>query len=220
MGAPEEHRGEAPKGSLRYVVMTVSTGRYIHRDDQQHTQHQTQHPHPKVEGEEHGIDKEEGAPLGDESGDIAERMIKSAGGLVVERELLPDDRRRIRDALTRGLNRADVDVIILTGGTGVSTTDVTIESARPLFAKEIEGFGELFRSVSYARIGAAAALSRATAGIAKGKLVLCLPGSPDGVRTALDLFLGEIPHVLHLARGATRHTVGRKKSGHGEPAHR
>jgi molybdenum cofactor biosynthesis protein B len=215
MGAPEAHRGEAPKGSLRYVVVTVSTSRYRYRN----------HHHRKIEGDEHGNNEkeEEGrAPLGDESGDAAERMIESAGGLVVGRELLPDDRRRIRDALTRGLKRDDVDVIILTGGTGVSTTDVTIEAARPLFAKEIEGFGELFRSVSYARIGAAAALSRATAGIAKGKLVMCLPGSPDGVRTALDLFLGEIPHVLHLARGTTGPAVARKKkkSIHGEHARR
>jgi molybdopterin adenylyltransferase len=209
MGAPEAHRGEAPKGSLRYAVVTVSTSRYRHRD----------HNHRKIEGDEHWNNEkeEEGAPLGDESGDTAERMIESSGGLVVERELLPDDRRRIRDALTRGLKRTDVDVIILTGGTGVSTTDVTIETVRPFFAKEIEGFGELFRSVSYARIGAAAALSRATAGVAKGKLVMCLPGSPDGVRTALDLFLGEIPHVLHLARGTTGPAVARKKKSiHGE----
>ena len=72
---------------------------------------------------------------------------------------------------------------------------------RPLFEKEIEGFGEIFRSVSYERIGAAAALSRATAGVARGKVVLCLPGSPDAVSTALELFVGEIPHVLRLTRG-------------------
>ena len=209
MGAPEAHRGEAPIGSLRYLVVTVSTSRYHHRRE--------------VEEDQNGNEKEEeegeGAPLGDESGDAAERMIESGGGVVVERELLPDDRRRIRDAVTGGLKRADIDVIILTGGTGVSTTDVTIETVRPLFAKEIEGFGELFRSVSYTRIGAAAALSRATAGVAKGKLVMCLPGAPDGVRTALDLFLGEIPHILHLARGATRRAVAGKKSVRGERAH-
>jgi molybdopterin adenylyltransferase len=90
---------------------------------------------------------------------------------------------------------------VLTGGTGVSSTDVTIETVRPFFEKEIEGFGEIFRSVSYQRIGPAAALSRATAGVARGKLVMCLPGAPDAVRTALELFVGEIPHVLHLARG-------------------
>jgi len=72
---------------------------------------------------------------------------------------------------------------------------------RPFFEKELEGFGEIFRSVSFQRIGAAAALSRATAGVAAGKLIMCLPGSPDAVETALVMFLEEIPHVLELARG-------------------
>ncbi len=119
----------------------------------------------------------------------------------MERVLLPDDAKRLRSTLSRALRKADLDVVVLTGGTGVSTTDVTIETVRPFFAKEIEGFGEIFRSVSYKKIGAAAALSRATAGVAKGKVIMCLPGSPDAVRTALDLFLGEVPHVLHLAKG-------------------
>jgi molybdenum cofactor biosynthesis protein B len=107
----------------------------------------------------------------------------------------------LRSTISGALKRTDLDVVVLTGGTGLSTTDITIETVRPFFEKEIEGFGEIFRSVSYEKIGAAAALSRATAGVAKGKLVLCLPGSPDAVRTALDLFVGEIPHVLHLAKG-------------------
>jgi molybdenum cofactor biosynthesis protein B len=115
--------------------------------------------------------------------------------------LIPDDAKLLRSNVSRALRRADLDVIVLTGGTGVSTTDVTIETVRPLFEKEMEGFGELFRSVSYQRIGAAAALSRATAGVAKGKLIMCLPGSPDAVGTALEMFVGEIPHALHLARG-------------------
>ncbi|MDA4116209.1 MAG: MogA/MoaB family molybdenum cofactor biosynthesis protein [Thaumarchaeota archaeon] len=137
----------------------------------------------------------------DESGDLAQRVIEGAKGVVVERALVPDDAKLLRGTVSRALGGEDLDVIVLTGGTGVSTTDVTIETVRPLFEKEIEGFGEIFRSVSFQRIGVAAALSRATAGVAKGKVVLCLPGSPDAVRTALELFVGEIPHVLHLARG-------------------
>lgn len=139
--------------------------------------------------------------VGDESGDLAQRMIEGAGGIVVERVLVSDDARLLKAAVSRALRRTDLDVLVLTGGTGVSTTDITIETVRPFFEKEIEGFGEIFRSVSYQKIGAAAALSRANAGVAKGKLVMCLPGSPDAVRTALGLFVGEIPHVLHLARG-------------------
>lgn len=140
-------------------------------------------------------------PRGDESGDLAQEMIEAANGIVVERALVPDDAKLLRSTVSRALRGRELDAIVLTGGTGVSSTDVTIEAIRPLLQKEIEGFGEIFRSVSYQRIGVAAALSRATAGVAKGKVVLCLPGSPDAVRTALELFLGEIPHVLHLTRG-------------------
>jgi len=139
--------------------------------------------------------------VADESGDLAQEMIEAAKGVVVERALVPDDAKLLRSTVSRALRQKSLDVLVLTGGTGVSTTDVTIESVRPLLQKEIEGFGEIFRSVSYQRIGVAAALSRATAGVAKGKVILCLPGSPDAVRTALELFVGEIPHVLHLARG-------------------
>ena len=139
--------------------------------------------------------------MGDESGDLAQRMIERAEGVVARRTLVPDDAKLLRGTVSRALKQKDLDVVVLTGGTGVSTTDVTIETVRPLFEKEIEGFGEIFRSVSYQKIGIAAALSRATAGVSKGKVVLCLPGSPDAVKTALGLFLGEVPHVLHLARG-------------------
>jgi len=140
-------------------------------------------------------------PVSDESGDLAQGLIEQAHGVVAGRKLVPDDARLLKSALSRALREAGLDVVVLTGGTGVSTTDITIETARPFFEKEIEGFGEVFRFASYEKIGAAAALSRATAGVAKGKLIMCLPGSPDAVKTGLELFLGEVPHVLSLARG-------------------
>ena len=140
--------------------------------------------------------------MSDESGDLAEKMILGSKGVVAERQLIADDARVLKYTVSRALEKGDLDVILLTGGTGVSTTDVTIESVRPFFEKEIEGFGEVFRAVSFGKVGAAAALSRATAGVAKGKLIMCLPGSPDAVSTALGIFLDEVPHVLHLARGS------------------
>jgi molybdenum cofactor biosynthesis protein B len=160
---------------LRYLIVTVSTSR--------------------------NRQSEAGQPVTDESGDLAEEMIRRSKGVVAERKLIPDDARVLKYTISRALEKGDLDVVVLTGGTGVSTTDVTIESVRPFFEKEMEGFGEVFRSVSFEKIGAAAALSRATAGVAKGKLIMCLPGSPDAVGTALGLFLGEVPHVLNLARG-------------------
>jgi len=144
--------------------------------------------------------KKAGRQIEDESGDLAEKLVKHAKGTVSRRELIPDDAKMLRAVLSKAL-ASDLDVVLLTGGTGVSSTDVTVETVRPYFEKEIEGFGEIFRSVSYDRIGAAAALSRATAGVAKGKVIMCLPGSPDAVRTYLDLFLGELPHIIHLTRG-------------------
>jgi len=145
--------------------------------------------------------KEKRAPIPDESGDIAEEILSKTGGVVRARELIPDDADMLKRTVSRALRRPDLDVVVLTGGTGVSTTDVTIETVRPLFEKELEGFGEIFRMTSFQQIGPAAALSRATAGVAKGKLVMCLPGSPNGVKTALELFASEVPHILYLARG-------------------
>jgi len=145
-------------------------------------------------------DKEK-KPVSDESGDVAQESVERAGGLVVGRRLVPDEAKMLRSVVSAALREDRVDVVVLTGGTGVSTTDITVETVRPLFEKEIEGFGEIFRFVSFKKIGPAAALSRATAGVSRGKVIMCLPGSPEGVRTALELFLGEVPHVLHLAKG-------------------
>jgi molybdopterin adenylyltransferase len=158
------------------VVVTVSTSRYRRKDKGRN-------------------------PVTDESGDVAQESVERAGGLVVGRRLVPDEAKMLRSVVSAALREERVDVVVLTGGTGVSTTDITVETVRPLFEKEIEGFGEIFRFVSFQKIGPAAALSRATAGVSRGKVIMCLPGSPEGVRTALELFLGEVPHVLHLAKG-------------------
>ncbi|MDA4122859.1 MAG: MogA/MoaB family molybdenum cofactor biosynthesis protein [Thaumarchaeota archaeon] len=144
---------------------------------------------------------EKGEEFTDESGDLAMKLLKNNGHVVKARELVSDDREQIEAALERALHMSGVNVVLFTGGTGVSPTDVTIETVRPLLDKEIDGFGELFRSVSYKKIGFPGILSRATAGISHEKLVLCLPGSPDGVKTALNLFIGDIPHIVHVAAG-------------------
>jgi molybdenum cofactor biosynthesis protein B len=143
--------------------------------------------------------EKEGQTFKDESGDLAGKIIRKRGHTLEKRSLIPDEGRLITKAVKEFLNSKS-DAIVFMGGTGVSSRDVTIETVRPHFEKELEGFGELFRAISFKRIGTAAALSRATAGICRGRLLLCLPGSPDAVKTALELFLAELPHVIHVAR--------------------
>ncbi len=135
----------------------------------------------------------------DESGDTAESEVDAAGHEVTGRDLISDDPKMIRKAVTRFLS-GNEDVLLLTGGTGVSKRDVTIETVRPYFEKEIVGFGELLRRVSFDKIGAAAMLTRATAGVARGKLMVCMPGSPDAVSTALRTFLMDFPHAVFVSR--------------------
>jgi molybdenum cofactor biosynthesis protein B len=137
----------------------------------------------------------------DISGDIIEQLAISAGHRIDCRKLIPDSKTMIRKTAKQAFADKNVDALIITGGTGLSPKDVTIESLVPLFSKEITGFGELFRKVSFDKIGSPAMLSRAVAGVAKGKAVFCLPGSPDAVQTAMEqLILPELPHVIRIAR--------------------
>src|SRR3972149_3609626 len=108
-----------------------------------------------------------------------------------------DSRLKIRSRAA--LASKIVDSIIITGGTGLLPYDITIESIRPFYQKEISGFGELFRKISYDKIGPAAMLTRASAGLVKGKAIFCLPGSPDAVQTALEkLILPELGHLIRI----------------------
>lgn len=135
----------------------------------------------------------------DESGDAAEAEVKREGHIVTVRELVSDDAAMIRREAESFLESGD-DVLLFMGGTGVSGRDITIETVRPFLQKELPGFGELLRRISYGRIGSAAMLTRATAGTARGKLLVCLPGSPDAVKTALRASFSEFPHIVSVAR--------------------
>jgi len=136
--------------------------------------------------------------ISDDSGDAAERIVRAAGHSIDTRGLISDDSKMLRRTVDEFL-RSRSDILVYMGGTGLSRRDITIETIRPFFEKEIDGFGELLRSESFKKVGPAAMLSRATAGVTKGRLILCLPGSPDAVKTALELFISELPHALHIA---------------------
>ena len=112
---------------------------------------------------------------------------------------MKDERAAIRRAALALLRRSDVDVVIVTGGTGIAPRDVTPEALEPLYARPLPGFGERFRARSEAQVGAAAWLSRASAGISRGRLLVLLPGSTRAVELAIsELLLPELGHVLGL----------------------
>ena len=125
----------------------------------------------------------------DTSGQTLADRVAEAGHLLSARKIVKDDVRAIRHVMRDWTARSDVDAIITTGGTGLTGRDVTIEAVRPLFDKEIEGFGTLFHMVSFPKIGTSTIQSRATAGVMKGKYVFCLPGSPGACRDGWDQIL-------------------------------
>ncbi|NEV63556.1 molybdenum cofactor biosynthesis protein B [Thiorhodococcus minor] len=125
----------------------------------------------------------------DTSGHFLRERAEAAGHAVVAKEIVPDDRYQLRAIFSRWIADPQVNVILSTGGTGVTGRDSTPEAVVPLFDKDIEGFGELFRQLSFGEIGASTIQSRAVAGLANGTFVFCLPGSTGACRTAWESIL-------------------------------
>ena len=137
----------------------------------------------------------------DGAGDAVVATVEAAGGEVVHRELVPDDYDRVQATVDHVADRDDVDAVVTLGGTGVTPDDVTVEAVRPLFRKELPGFGELFRALSRESVGTATIASRATAGIVERTPVFCLPGSEDAARLGSDeIVVREAAHLVGLAR--------------------
>jgi molybdenum cofactor biosynthesis protein B len=131
----------------------------------------------------------------DGSGRLIQQLCNEAG----HREVVKNEPWRIQAAVRRFL-QGPGKCLIVTGGTGVGRRDLTVETVTPLLDKALPGFGELFRSLSYAEIGAAAALSRAVCGVSRGRVICCLPGSEAAVRLGLSkLLLPELPHLIWVA---------------------
>ncbi len=143
-----------------------------------------------------------GETVEDESGDLIAELLKKHNHNVIVRRIVPDDEASIKKNLKEALRLQSVDAVILCGGTGISPTDVTIETVKPFLKKELHGFGEIFRWLSYKAIGSAALMTRAIAGIVDGKAVFCIPGSPQAVRLCLEkLILPEAGHIILHTRG-------------------
>jgi len=169
------HKAKAPK-TLNFGIYICSTSRY------------------KL------IEQGEAA-VSDVSGATLTELLRNAGQNVLFKKIIADDKTMISDSVQQALNMPDLDVAIFSGGTGITPTDVTIETVSPFFEKTLPGFGEFFRRISFDRVGSAAVLSRAVAGVAKGKALFCIPGSPDAVRVAVEmLILPESPPIVKHAR--------------------
>ena len=125
----------------------------------------------------------------DSSGDLLQAKAQEAGHQVVAREIVRDDVYQLRAVFSRWIADPQVQVVLSTGGTGLTGRDSTPEAVVPLLDKQVEGFGELFRTVSFAEIGASTVQSRALAGLANGTFIFCLPGSTGACRTAWEQIL-------------------------------
>ncbi len=134
-------------------------------------------------------------PETDDSGKLIKDLLLKSGHLVLFYSVVKDEPKAIADAVEQA--SWTCDAIVTNGGTGLGRRDVTIPTLVPMFERALPGFGELFRRLSFESVGSAAWLSGATAGVYHGRLVFCLPGSPDACRLAMErLILPELPHAV------------------------
>ena len=183
-------------------------------DDHEHDDHEHDHEHDDHEHDDHHhhdvasvgvavVTVSSSRTLDDDpAGDYIEGALEDAGHEVVVRELIPDDFDRIQTMANRLADRDDADAVITSGGTGVTPDDVTTKAVRQLFEKELPGFGELFRQLSYEEVGTKTVGSRATAGIVHKSPVFCIPGSENAAKLGVEEII--LPEVGHLAGLASR----------------
>ncbi|MFC2043745.1 molybdenum cofactor biosynthesis protein B [Chloroflexota bacterium] len=138
----------------------------------------------------------------DESGRLLREKLGQDGHKVISYSILKNEAGAIKKKIKELLGQEEVQVVITSGGTGVSRQDITVEAISPILEKKLDGFGELFRSLSYQEIGTASIMSRAIAGVVRGKVIICLPGSLGAVTLAIDRVI--LPELGHMVREATR----------------
>ena len=133
----------------------------------------------------------------DASGALTKKLLADCGHHVEGCQIVKDDPKAIKAAILKGLTNPQVQAIILNGGTGIAKQDGTYETVSRLIEKKLDGFGELFRYLSYQKIGSAAMMSRAVAGVCRGKMILSMPGSTSAVELAMtSLVLPELGHMI------------------------
>jgi molybdenum cofactor biosynthesis protein B len=170
----KEHKAHAPK-SLNFAIFICSTSRYS--------------------------SLQKGEEVTDVSGDTIKALLEKEGHVVLFKRTIADDKGMIEHAVKSVLDNPGVDAAIFSGGTGITHSDVTIETVSPFFEKTLPGFGEIFRRLSYDKVGSAAVMSRAVAGAARGKALFCIPGSPDAVQVSVERLISpEAAHIVKHAR--------------------
>lgn len=168
----KDHKRNAPE-KLTFSVFICSTSRYYKKK----------------------------AQISDISGNYLEDSLKKAGHEVIKKEIIADEKSLIINALKESIRSPNIDAIIFSGGTGINSSDITIETISPHLEKSLPGFGEIFRQLSYKEIGSAAVLSRALAGIIANKIIYCIPGSPNAAKIAVErLILMETAHIVKHIR--------------------
>lgn len=173
----EKHKAMAPR-SVRAAVLTISDSKFDYLWSKNKTLEETE----------------------DVSGKSLVESLKRAGHEVVFYTIVPDHEGVILEMISHVAATYSPDVVITTGGTGVASRDVTVEAVRSIFEKELDGFGEIFRRKSYDKLGEIALLTRAVAGVYSGALIFALPGSPDAVKTGMDIILKELGHLVKHVR--------------------
>ncbi|MBY9007303.1 MAG: molybdenum cofactor biosynthesis protein MoaB [Candidatus Lokiarchaeota archaeon] len=173
MKVHEQHKEEGPK-TINIALVIVSTSRF----------------------EEQQLEKE----TSDKTIPLVKEIIDNNKEIFLKQsEIIPDSNINIREVLKKYLKEDSINSIIFSGGTGLSKKDITYETIQPLLEKELIGFGEIFRFLSYQKIGVAAILSRATAGKIRDKMIFLLPGSPNAIKLALNkIIIPEIKHMIYI----------------------
>ena len=138
----------------------------------------------------------------DTSGALIRDLLARAGHPVAGHQIVKDEPRQVQAVIERCCADPRIQVLILTGGTGITSRDTTFEAVEALLDKRLPGFGELFRMLSYHEIGGAAMLSRAQAGVRQGRILFSLPGSPNACRLAMEKLI--LPELGHLVREVNR----------------
>ncbi|WP_136601012.1 MogA/MoaB family molybdenum cofactor biosynthesis protein [Salinigranum halophilum] len=181
---------------------------HAHSDDHDHA-HSDDHDHAHGHHHHHDVETLGAAVVtvstsrsldDDPAGDAIAAAFEDAGHEVATRDLVTDEYDNVQSVLSQLSKRDDVDVVVTTGGTGVTPDDVTVEAAERLFSKRLPGFGELFRRESYGEVGVMVVATRATAGIVESTPVFCLPGSENAARLGGDIAVEAAGHLAGLAQ--------------------